>query len=146
MDVRSLPHEQLGPTTTARELSTLYGMAWQDTAGPVAACAAVRAAVAHQQLERLALGFDTQSGVSIAGKGGRIPGSALVDAGVISYPNRQQYVATVATRAAYSGEEPAYRLIGDLAAARLAELPRRAPPTSCRDRKPRSLRLSALCG
>jgi beta-lactamase class A len=34
VDEQALPHEQLGPTTTARELATLYRMIWLDQADP----------------------------------------------------------------------------------------------------------------
>lgn len=74
VDEQALPHEQMGPTTTARELATLYRMIWLDQAAPAQVCAAVRAAASHQELTRLALGFDDAAGVSVAGKGGRIPG------------------------------------------------------------------------
>jgi beta-lactamase class A len=37
-DERSLPHTLLGPTTTARELASLWAMIWRDEAGPPAAC------------------------------------------------------------------------------------------------------------
>jgi beta-lactamase class A len=47
VDEQALPHEQLGPTTTARELATLYRMIWLDQAGPAQVCAAVRAAASH---------------------------------------------------------------------------------------------------
>jgi beta-lactamase class A len=77
VDEQALPHEQLGPTTTARELATLYRMIWLDQAAPAQVCAAVRAAASHQELTRLALGFDDTAGVSVAGKGGRIPGNHL---------------------------------------------------------------------
>jgi beta-lactamase class A len=47
VDEQALPHEQLGPTTTARELATLYRMIWLDQAAPAQVCAAVRAAASH---------------------------------------------------------------------------------------------------
>jgi beta-lactamase class A len=76
VDEKALPHEQMGPTTTARELATLYWMIWLDRAGPAKACAALRTAAGHQEVIRLALGFDDTAGVIVAGKGGRIPGSS----------------------------------------------------------------------
>jgi beta-lactamase class A len=39
VDEHALPHDQMGPTTTARELATLYRLIWQDQAGPADACA-----------------------------------------------------------------------------------------------------------
>ena len=39
-DERSLPHTLLGPTTTARELASLWAMIWRDDAGPLARLAA----------------------------------------------------------------------------------------------------------
>jgi hypothetical protein len=71
VDEQALPDAQLGPTTTARELGTLYRMIWLDHAGPPEACAAVRATTSHQELKRLALCFNPATGVSVAGKGGR---------------------------------------------------------------------------
>ena len=87
VDEQALPHEQMGPTTTARELATLYRMIWLDQAAPAQVCAAVRAAAGHQELTRLALGFHDTASVSVAGKGGRIPGIILTDAGVITFPD-----------------------------------------------------------
>ena len=95
VDEQALPHEQIGPTTTARELATLYRMIWLDQAGPAQVCAAVRAAAGHQELTRLALGFDDAATVSVAGKGGRIPGIILTDAGVITFPDRHRYAVAV---------------------------------------------------
>jgi beta-lactamase class A len=95
VDEQALPHEQMGPTTTARELATLYRMIWLDQARPAEVCASVRAAAGHQELTRLALGFDDTAGVSVAGKGGRIPGIILTDAGVITFPDRHRYAVAV---------------------------------------------------
>ncbi len=118
VDEHALPHERLGPTTTARELATLYRMIWRDEAGPADACAAVREAASHQQLERLALGFDPASKVTVAGKGGRIPGIVLNDAGVITFPDGRRYATAILTRAhhAFDDELTSYQLIGSLAA------------------------------
>src|SRR6478609_11153636 len=69
VDEQALPHGQLGPITTARELATLYRMIWLDEAGPAEVCAALRSAAGHQELTRLALGFHDTAGVSVAGKG-----------------------------------------------------------------------------
>jgi beta-lactamase class A len=126
VDEQALPHEQLGPTTTARELATLYRMIWLDQAGPAQVCAAVRAAAGHQELTRLALGFDDTAGVSVAGKGGRIPGIILTDAGVITFPDRHRYAVGVFTRAhrAFDGELASYQLIGSIAATAIARLQR----------------------
>jgi beta-lactamase class A len=127
VDEQALPHEQLGPTTTARELATLYRMIWLDQAAPAQACAAVRAAAGHQELTRLALGFDDTAAVSVAGKGGRIPGIILTDAGVITFPDRHRYAVAVFTRAhrAFDGELASYQLIGSIAATAIARLARR---------------------
>jgi beta-lactamase class A len=124
VDEHSLPHNQMGPTTTARELATLYRLIWQGQAGPADACAAVREAASHQQLQRLALGFDTTTGIRIAGKGGRVPGVLLNDAGVITYPDGRRYAAAVFTRAqrAFDGELASYSLIGTIAATAIGEL------------------------
>lgn len=126
VDEQALPHEQMGPTTTARELATLYRMIWLDQAGPAEACAALRAAASHQELKRLALGFDDAAGVSVAGKGGRVPGIILNDAGVITFPDGRGYAAAVLTRAhhAFDGELSSYKLIGSIAATAIARLQR----------------------
>jgi len=126
VDEQALPHEQMGPTTTARELATLYRMIWLDQAGPAQVCAAVRAAAGHQELTRLALGFADTAGVSVAGKGGRIPGIILTDAGVITFPDRHRYAVAVFTRAhrAFDGELASYQLIGTIAATAIARLQR----------------------
>jgi beta-lactamase class A len=126
VDEQALPHEQMGPITTARELATLYRMIWLDQAGPAEVCAAVRAAASHQELTRLALGFDDTAGVSVAGKGGRIPGIILTDAGVITFPDAHRYAVAVFTRAhrAFDGELASYQLIGTTAAIAIARLPR----------------------
>jgi beta-lactamase class A len=126
VDEQALPHEQMGPTTTARELATLYRMIWLDQAGPAQVCAAVRAAAGHQELTRLALGFDDAATVSVAGKGGRIPGIILTDAGVITFPDRHRYAVAVFTRAhhAFDGELASYQLIGSIAATAVARLQR----------------------
>jgi beta-lactamase class A len=126
VDKQALPHEQMGPTTTARELATLYRMIWLDQAGPAQACAALRAAAGHQELTRLALGFDDSAGVSVAGKGGRIPGIILTDAGVITFPDGHRYAVAVFTRAhrAFDGELASYQLIGSIAATAIARLQR----------------------
>ena len=126
VDEQALPHEQMGPTTTARELATLYRMIWLDQAAPAQVCAALRAAAGHQELTRLALGFDETPGVSVAGKGGRIPGIILTDAGVITFPDRHRYAVAVFTRAhrAFDGELASYQLIGTIAATAIARLQR----------------------
>jgi beta-lactamase class A len=126
VDKQALPHEQMGPTTTARELATLYRMIWLDQAGPAQACAAVRAAAGHQELTRLGLGFDDSAGVSVAGKGGRIPGIILTDAGVITFPDGHRYAVAVFTRAhrAFDSELASYQLIGSIAATAIARLQR----------------------
>jgi beta-lactamase class A len=126
VDERALPHEQMGPTTTARELATLYQMIWLDQAGPAEVCAALRAAAGHQELTRLALGFHDAAEVSVAGKGRRIPGIILTDAGVITFPDGHRYAVAVFTRAhrAFDGELVSYQLIGSIAATAIARLQR----------------------
>ena len=126
VDEQALPHEQMGPITTARELTKLYRMIWLDQAVPAEVCAALRAAAGHQELTRLSLGFDDTAGVSVAGKGGRIPGIILNDAGVITFPDGHRYAAAVFTRAhrAFDGELASYQLIGSIAATAIARLQR----------------------
>ena len=126
VDEQAPPHEQMGPTTTARELATLYRIIWLDQAGPTEVCAALRAAAGHQELTRLALGFDDTAGVNVAGKGGRIPGIVLTDAGVITFPDGHRYAVAVFTRAhrVFDGELASYQLIGSIAATSIARLQR----------------------
>jgi beta-lactamase class A len=77
----------------------------------------VRAAASHQELKRLALGFNPATGVSVAGNGGRLPGIVLTDAGVIAFPDGRHYAAAVLTRGhhAFDGELASYKLIGSIA-------------------------------
>lgn len=125
-DERSLPHTLLGPTTTARELATLWAMIWRDEAGPPAAWARVRAAAGQQRPKRLELGFDADAGVTVATKGGTIPGIINNDIGVVTFPDRRRYAAGVYTRAqtAFAGEQAAQHTIGALAATAIHSLRR----------------------
>jgi beta-lactamase class A len=118
VDEDALPHDQLGRTSTARELASLYALIWRDEAASPEVCAAVREAVSHQQLARLQLGFPAPTGVAVAGKGGSIPGVINNDAGVITYPDGHRYAAAVFTRArqAFAGNHASYQTIGALAA------------------------------
>jgi beta-lactamase class A len=125
-DERSLPHTLLGPTTTARELASLWAMIWRDEAGPPAACARVRAAAGQQQLRRLELGFDVEAGTTVASKGGTIPGVISNDVGVVTFPDGRRYAAGVYTRAqtAFAGEQAVPQAIGAIAAAAIHSLRR----------------------
>jgi beta-lactamase class A len=123
-DERSLPHTLLGPTTTARELASLWAMVWRDEAGPPAACARVRAAAGQERPKRLELGFDADPGVIVASKGGTIPGVINNDIGVVTFPDGRRYAAGVYTRAqtAFAGEQAAQHTIGALAATAIQSL------------------------
>ena len=125
-DERSLPHTLLGPTTTARELASLWAMIWRDEAGPPAACAGVRAAAGQQYVKRLELGFDADLGVLVASKGGTIPGVINNDVGVVTFPDGRRYAAGVYTRAqtAFAGEQAVAHTIGGLAARAIDNLRR----------------------
>jgi beta-lactamase class A len=75
-------------------------------------------------MRRLALGSDSASGVRIAGKGGRLPGIVLADAGVITFPDGRRYAAAVLTRVyhAFDGDLASYELIGAIAATAIERL------------------------
>lgn len=117
VDEETLPHTMLGPTTTARELASLYAMIWRDEAASPRVCAAVRRAAGHQALQRLQLGFAAEPGVTVAGKGGSIPGVVNNDAGVVTFPDGRSYAMAVFTRAvhAFDGERDTTRMIGSIA-------------------------------
>ena len=84
--------------STAREIARLLDAIWTDRAGPPQACAFVRSAMAQQlATHRLAAGF-AQDGVRVAGKTGTLP-AIRNEAGVVTYPDRRQYVAAIFTRA-----------------------------------------------
>jgi beta-lactamase class A len=88
-----------GIRSTARETATLLRLIWRDEAGPAAACAPVRQAMARQVTrQRLALGFP-RHGVRVAAKSGTWIGLIRNEAGVITMPDGRRYAAAVFTRA-----------------------------------------------
>jgi beta-lactamase class A len=85
--------------TTARETATLLRLIWRDEAGPAAACAPVRQAMARQVTrQRLATGFE-RHGFAVAAKSGTLLGVIRNEAGVIRLPDGRRYAAAVFTRA-----------------------------------------------
>lgn len=88
-----------GIRTTARETATLLRLIWRDEAGPAAACAPVRQAMARQVTRhRLGMGFP-RHGYRIAAKSGTWIGMVRNEAGVITIPDGRRYAAAVFTRA-----------------------------------------------
>ncbi|MFI0943271.1 serine hydrolase [Streptomyces sp. NPDC021020] len=78
---------------TARDVTTLLRLIWQDRAGPAAACAWVRELMSRQAFRhRLASGFP--DGVRVAAKTGTLPGHHI-EAGVVHYPDGGRYAVAV---------------------------------------------------
>ncbi|MFC9895774.1 serine hydrolase [Nocardia sp. NPDC127579] len=124
-------------SSTAREITRLLAMIWQDTAGTPAACAATRNLLRHQIFwTRIAAGFPDE--VRVASKTGTLPGLHM-EAGVVEYPDGGRYALALFAR---SGELGSRRLDIDLAMSRAARLavdalrlspPRRSGPGLRRD-------------
>nr|WP_241562062.1 serine hydrolase [Streptomyces hoynatensis] len=80
-------------SSTAREITRLLELIWQDAAGPPAACAAVRELMARQVFwTRLGSGFPPE--VRLAAKTGTLPGLHM-EAGVVEYPDGGRYAIAV---------------------------------------------------
>lgn len=97
---------------TARDVTTLLQLVWQDRAGPAAACAWVRELMSRQAFRhRLASGFPGD--VRVAAKTGTLPGHHI-EAGVVHYPDGGRYaVAVFAGTAGLAPVQPAVdRAIG----------------------------------
>ncbi|MFG1811603.1 serine hydrolase [Streptomyces sp. NPDC049040] len=78
---------------TARDVTLLLRLIWQDRAGPAAACAWVRDLMARQAFRhRLASGFP--DGVLVSAKTGTLPGRHI-EAGVVRYPDGGEYAVAV---------------------------------------------------
>ncbi|MFI0718086.1 serine hydrolase [Streptomyces sp. NPDC021224] len=113
-------------SATARDVTSLLRLIWQDRAGPAQACAWVRELMARQAFRhRLASGFPAD--VRVAAKTGTLPGRHI-EAGVVRYPDGGQYaVAVFAETPDLAPAQPAVdRAIGR--AARLAVEHLRAAP------------------
>jgi len=86
-----------GWCTTAAETVHLLQGVWADTAASPDACAAVRSGMARQLTRhRIASGFGPE--VTVAAKSGGLMGLVRNEAGVITFPDRQQYAVAVFTR------------------------------------------------
>jgi beta-lactamase class A len=99
-------------SATARDVTTLLRLIWQDRAGPAAACAWMRELMSRQAFRhRLASGFP--DGVRVAAKTGTLPGHHI-EAGVVHYPDGGCYaVAVFAGTARLAPVQPAVdRAIG----------------------------------
>ncbi|QIS12865.1 serine hydrolase [Nocardia arthritidis] len=84
--------------STPREITALLAAIWQDTAGPAAACAEVRA-IMHRQIwpHRLSSGFGDE--VLIGAKTGTLP-FVRNEAGVLTFPDEKRYAVAIFTVAA----------------------------------------------
>lgn len=83
--------------STPRDVTTLLGALWTDTAAPAEACRQARDIMAQQIWpHRLSSGFP--SGVRIAAKTGTLP-TWRNEAGVVTYPDGRRYAVAVFTRA-----------------------------------------------
>jgi beta-lactamase class A len=88
-----------GSRTTAADTVRLLQAIWIDTAATPTACARVRWAMAQQLTRhRIASGFGPQ--VAVAAKSGGLMGIVRNEAGVVSFPDGQQYAVAVFTRRA----------------------------------------------
>jgi len=113
--------------TTAREMTQLLAMIWNDEAGPQDACAEVRRIMALQVWpHRLSSGFG--DGVTVSGKTGTLPGIRN-ECGVVELANGARYAVAVFTRAvSYVWHQPAIdAAIGTAARLAVDELERRRP-------------------
>ncbi|WP_432586913.1 serine hydrolase [Streptomyces sp. HD1123-B1] len=85
-------------SATARDITTLLRLIWQDRAGSPAACARVRELMSQQIFrQRLARGFPDE--VLIAAKTGTLPGLHN-EAGVVHRPDGRRYAVAVFARTA----------------------------------------------
>ena len=88
-----------GSRTTAADTVRLLQAIWTDTAAAPTACAPVRWAMGQQLTRhRIASGFGSQ--VTVAAKSGGLMGIVRNEAGVVSFPDGQQYAIAVFTRRA----------------------------------------------
>lgn len=88
-----------GSSTTAADTVRLLQAIWIDVAASPPACAAVRRAMAAQLTRhRIASGFGPD--VTVAAKSGGLMGLVRNEAGVVSFPNGEQYAVAVFTRCA----------------------------------------------
>ncbi|WP_404867528.1 serine hydrolase [Kitasatospora griseola] len=86
-----------GTRTTPRDMVALLRLIWTDRAGPAAACARVRGAMARQ-LTRHRIGSGFRPPVRVAAKSGSLFGVVRNEVGVVSFPDGRQYAAAVFTR------------------------------------------------
>jgi beta-lactamase class A len=88
-----------GSRTTAADTVRLLHAIWTDTAAPPVACEQVRLAMAQQLTRhRIASGFGPD--VAVAAKSGSLMGVVRNEAGVVTFPDGQQYAVAVFTRRA----------------------------------------------
>ncbi len=86
-----------GSRTTAADTVLLLQAIWTDAAAAATACASVRRAMGQQLTrQRIASGFGPE--VVVAAKSGGLMGVARNEAGVVSFPDGQQYAVAVFTR------------------------------------------------
>jgi beta-lactamase class A len=88
-----------GSRTTAADTVRLLQAIWTDMAAASTACASVRSAMGQQLTRhRIASGFGPQ--VVVAAKSGGLMGVVRNEAGVLTFPDGQQYAVAVFTRRA----------------------------------------------
>jgi len=112
-----------GPRTTAADMAELLCLIWRDEAGPPAACARLREAMAGQfTRHRLRAAFPREVGV--VAKSGTLAGILRNEVGVITRPDGRRFAAAVFTRAAVPGrgDREIDAAIGAAAAAAVARL------------------------
>lgn len=119
----SVPSHGRGAPTTARDMAMLVRAIWRNDAGPAAACAQVRELMTHQTVQRLAHAFSEDVDVTVAAKGGRIPGLVRNDVGAVCTPHGR-YAAAVFARADYpfAGEDRIDVTLGHAAAEAITTL------------------------
>jgi beta-lactamase class A len=119
-----------GSRTTAADTVRLLQAIWTDTAATPTACAPVRWAMGQQLTRhRIASGFGPH--VTIAAKSGGLMGIVRNEAGVVSFPDGQQYAIAVFTRRALGATtDPAHidAGIGQIARTLIDDLRRGRPP------------------
>lgn len=123
-DTAAIPPAELGPVTTARELASLWLAIWRDQAGPLQACAAVRAVAGETGRTRIGAGLPAIGGATFQGKGGGLPGLINNDAGILTLSDGHRYAIVILTRArtAFAGESASDGQLATIATAALTAL------------------------
>jgi beta-lactamase class A len=119
-----------GSRTTARETVRLLQLIWTDQAVAPQACGQLRRTMSQQLTKhRIAAGFGPD--VTVAAKSGGLMGVVRNEAGVVRYPDGQEYAVAVFTRSdprAKADERAVNAAIGEIARQALTLLRPRADP------------------